>query len=130
MGTGTEQRCSQTTTVEVKCTGHVYEVVGELSFEYEFGGRTLRSFLEAFFEEYDVKDLLVAETEADATTDGWAEPPDELPGTWRTNPEGEQTRAFARVMVNGVFNVHLDGFDTVLEDGDRVALVYPFMFCC
>jgi molybdopterin converting factor small subunit len=32
--------------------------------------------------------------------------------------------------VNGRFNEQLDGFDTELTDGDRVALMYPFMFCC
>ena len=38
--------------------------------------------------------------------------------------------AAARVCVNGRFNELLDGFDTELEDGDRVALVNPFMYCC
>ena len=50
-------------------------------------------------------------------------------GAWNKNPEGEQTRAFARVAINGRFNEHIDGLDTELEDGDRVALMYPFMFC-
>ncbi|NHN49820.1 MoaD/ThiS family protein [Halostella sp. JP-L12] len=118
------------TTVTVKCTGHVRMEVGEPEFEYSFEGDTLRDFLDAFFEEHDVEEMLVAETEADASTDGWAPSPDELPGTWKKNPEGEQTRTYARVVVNGTFNEHLDGFDTELDDGDRVALMYPFIFCC
>ena len=118
------------TTVTVRCTGHVREAVGTHELEYTFEGDRLREFLEAFFEEYDVEDMLIAETEADATASGWAPAPDDLPGTWRKNPEGEQTRPYARVCINGRFNEHFEGFETELEDGDRVALIYPFMFCC
>jgi len=117
------------TTVDVKLTGHVRTAVGEPGFEYTFDGDTLREFLDQFFDDYDVQDLVMAETEADATTSGWAPKPAELPGTWKKNPEGEQTRAYARVLVNGRFNEHYDGLDTELEAGDRVALVYPFVFC-
>ena len=120
---------SHTTTVDVKLTGHIRTAVGEPGMQYEFRGHTLREFLDQFFEDYDVQHLVMAETEADATAPGWAPTPDELPGTWKKNPEGEQTRAYARVMVNGRFNEHIDGLDTRLADGDRVALVYPFMFC-
>jgi molybdopterin converting factor small subunit len=118
------------TTVEVRCTGHVRTAIGESRLEYAFEGTTLRAFLDAFFEEYDVKDLLLAETEDEATTRGWADPPDDLPGTWRKNPEGEQTRTYARVLVDGRFNEHLAGLDTRLRDGDRVGLLSPFIFCC
>ena len=117
------------TTVETRCTGHVRTEIGEHSFEYSFEGDTLREFLDAFFEEYDVADMLIAETEDEATAPGWAPMEGEPPGAWRKNPEGEQTRAFARVAINGKFNEHLGGLDTELEDGDRVALMYPFMFC-
>jgi molybdopterin converting factor small subunit len=119
-----------TTTVAVHCTGHVRTAIGRAKFEFAFEGETLRDFLDAFFDRYDVADLLIAETEADATAHGWV-PAEEGPaGTWRKNPEGEQTRAFARVLVNGRFNEHLEGLETPLEDGDRVALVYPFIYCC
>ena len=119
------------TTVDVKCTGQVQEEVGEMSFEYTFEGDTLRAFLDELFEEYpELQDMLIAETEADATHSGWAPAPEELPGTWTKNPVGEQTIAYARILVNGHFNENENGFDTVLEEGDRVALVYPFMFCC
>lgn len=120
---------SRSTTVDVKLTGHVRTAVGEPGMAFTFEGDTLREFLDQFFAEYDVQDLVMAETEADATAPGWAPRPEELPGTWKKNPEGEQTRAYARVMVNGRFNEHWAGLDTELEDGDRVALVYPFMFC-
>jgi molybdopterin converting factor small subunit len=118
------------TTIEVRPTGHVRAAVGQPRLEFTFAGSTLREFLAAFFEEYDVAELLIAETEAEATAHGWATPPEELPGTWTKNPEAEQTRAYARVAVNGRFNENLEGLDTELEAGDRVALMYPFMFCC
>jgi molybdopterin converting factor small subunit len=118
------------TTVEVRCTGHIRRKVGKHSFSYTFEGTTLRAFLDAFFEEYDVADMLIADSEEEATAHGWVPDEVEAAGDWAKNPEGEQTRAFARVAVNGRFNEHLDGLDTELEDGDRVALMYPFMFCC
>ena len=117
------------TTVELRCTGHVRRAVGFGSTEYTFAGDQLRDLLEAVFAEYDVRDLIMAETEAEATTRGWAPKPESLPGTWRKNPPGDQTRAYARVLVNGRFNEHLDGLDTPLSDGDRVALLYPFVYC-
>lgn len=123
-----EQRA--TTTVHVRCTGRVRDTVGDSDLEFEFAGKTLREFLAAFFEDHPVEGLLIAEDEAAATAPGWAPRPDSLRGhNWRKNPEGEQTRRFARILVNGTFNEHLDGLDTVLEDGDRVALVNPFVFC-
>ena len=122
---------SERTTVEVRCTGHIHTIVGRTGFDYEFDGRTLREFLESFFERYDVQDRLIAETEAEATTRGWVGTIDELPGqNYAKNPEGEQTRKYARVSINGTFNEHLAGLDTVLEDGDRVSLMYPFIYCC
>ncbi|EMA39491.1 ubiquitin family protein [Halobiforma nitratireducens] len=119
-----------TTTVEVRCTGHVREAVGTHQLEFRFEGDRLRDFFEAFFAEYDVEDMLIAETEEEATAHGWAESPEELPGTWRKNPEGEQTSTYARVCINGRFNEHYEGFETELTDDDRVALIYPFLFCC
>ena len=119
------------TTVTVRCTGHVRTELGEYEFDYTFEGDTLRAFLDELFEEYPVlQEMLIAETEDDATHRGWAPTPEELPGTWTKNPVGEQTIAYARILVNGHFNENENGFDTTLTDGDRVALVYPFMFCC
>lgn len=119
------------TTVEVRCTGHVRSAVGTGKMEFTFEGETLREFLADFFAAYDVREMIIAETEAEATARGWAPTPENLPGdNWAKNPEGEQTRKFARVTVNGRFNEQLDGLDTELDDGDRVALIYPFIFCC
>lgn len=118
-----------TTTVDVKATGHVRRELGEHRFDYTFEGDTLGEFLNALFDDHpELEEMLVAETEAEASTDGWVDI-DELPGDWAKNPEGEQTRPFVRIVVNGTFNEHLDGFDTELGEDDRVALMYPFMFC-
>lgn len=117
------------TTVELRCTGHVRRRVGFGKTEYTFQGSTLRDLLEAVFDDYDIEDLIIAETDDDATTSGWAPKPDTLPGTWEKNPPGDRTRRYARVLVNGRFNEHLDGLDTELETGDRVGLLYPFVYC-
>ncbi|MFW5973847.1 MAG: MoaD/ThiS family protein, partial [Natrialbaceae archaeon] len=130
-GTEPGEASETETTVVVNCTGHVRTEIGDTGFEYTFEGDTLRAFLEAFFEEHDVRELLIAETEAEATSHGWAPEQEELPGNnYAKNPEGEQTRRYARVAINGTFNEHIDGLDTRLEDGDRVGLLYPFMYCC
>jgi len=119
------------TTVEVRPTGHVRTAIGKPRFDFPFEGETLRAFLEAVFEEYDVREMLIAETEEEATTKGWAPEMEELPGkNYAKNPEGEQTRVYARVVIDRTFNEHLDGLDTELEDGDRVGLIYPFIYCC
>ena len=120
---------STETTVEVRCTGHVRDAVRTGRLEFTFAGETLREFLDAFFDTYDVRELIMADGEE--ATRGWAPAPNPLPGrNWRKNPAGDQTRPYARVVVNGRFNEHLDGLETKLVDGDRVALMYPFMFCC
>jgi molybdopterin converting factor small subunit len=118
------------TTVEVKATGNVRRALGKHRFEFTFEGDTLGEFLDAFFAEYGCRELLIAETEADEVARGWARYEGTPPGRWVRNPEGERTRAYARVMVNGRTNELVDGFATRLTDGDRVALIHPFMFCC
>ena len=117
------------TTVTVRCTGHVRTALETHELDFTFEGDTLREFLGAFFAEYDIADLLIAETDDEATAHGWAKH-DNPPGPWTKNPEGENTRCYARVCVNGRFNENLDGLDTELAADDRVALIYPFMFCC
>lgn len=124
-----EQRTTQTT-VDVRATGHVRTELGTHELEYTFEGDTLRAFLAAFFEEYGCEELVIAQDESEASTDGWVDYEGDPPGRWEGNPEGERTRAYARVLINGKPNELLDGFDTTIEDGDRVALVYPFFFCC
>ncbi len=117
------------TTVEVRATGHVRRELGTHSMEFTFEGDTLGEFLDAFFDEYGLEEMLLAETEEEETAATWANYPGDPPGRWERNPEGERTRAYARVLVNGRFNELLDGFSTELEDGDRVALTYPFSYC-
>jgi molybdopterin converting factor small subunit len=118
-----------TTTVEVRATGHVRRELGDHRFEFAFDGDTLGEFLDAFFDEHGLEEMLLAESEEQETAATWANYPGDPPGRWERNPEGERTRAYARVLVNGRFNELLDGFATELENGDRVALTYPFTFC-
>ncbi len=121
---------AETTTVEVRATGHVRDALGTPRLSFTFEGSTLREFVDAFFAEHDVRDLVIAETDAESSTRGWAPiDGDDVPGELRKNPDGERTRTYARILVNGTFNENLDGFDTELSDDDRVALVYPFVFC-
>ncbi|MFB6107726.1 MAG: MoaD/ThiS family protein [Haloplanus sp.] len=129
--TDAERETTPRTTVDLHATGVVRDAVDEPKWEFTFEGDTLRELLDALFEENpDLAELLIAETDEEASTDGWAKAPEKLPGAWNKNPEGENTRPFARVLVNGKFNENLDGFDTKIEDGDRVSLVKPFIFCC
>ncbi|MFB6255234.1 MAG: MoaD/ThiS family protein [Haloplanus sp.] len=134
MSTTTESETTTdgtTTTVHLHATGHIRDAMKQPHRKFTFEGSTLRDLMEAFLDERpDLAEMLIAETEAEATTAGWADPPENLPGTWHKNPEGEQTKPYARVLVNGKFNELLDGFDTRIEDGDRVSFVYPFIFCC
>jgi molybdopterin converting factor small subunit len=126
-----ERDRSAETTVTVRCTGHVRTRIRVGRLEYTSEGDTLGAFLAAFFEDHDVKEMLIAETEEEAMTDGWAPEFGELPGeNYVKNPEGEQSRRFARVLVNGIFNEHIDGLDIRLGDEDRVTLIYPFIYCC
>lgn len=83
-------RTQPETTVTVRCTGHVREAVGQHELTFTFTGTRLREFLESFFDAYDVEEMLIAETEADATAHGWAPVPDDLPGTWRKNPKANR----------------------------------------
>jgi hypothetical protein len=85
---------SRRTTVDVRCTGHVRTEIGEHSFEYAFEGSTLREFLDAFFEEYGVADMLIAETEDEARTEGWAPTDGDPPGSWeKTRRENRPVRS-------------------------------------
>ncbi len=118
------------TTVEVRCAGHVRAAVGGHRLRFSFPGTTLRDFLVAFCARHPVRDLLIAPDARGAHTRGWLKADPALAGPLRANPAGEQTRAYAAVLVNGRFNELRQGLDTPLRDGDVVALLYPFMFCC
>jgi hypothetical protein len=92
-----EQTSQTLTTVGVQCTGRVRTAVGESGIEYAFEGDTLRAFLEQFFEEHDIRDVLITETEEEATAAGWAPELEELPGdNWAKNP-----RANRRAVAHG-----------------------------
>lgn len=120
-----------TTTVTVRCTGDVREAVGTHECEFAFEGSTLRDCLDAFFEVHpDVEALVMARAPEDAATSGWAPTAGPPPGTWRANDPDDRPRTYARVTIDGRFNEHLGGLDAELDDGARVGLLYPFIFCC
>lgn len=130
MAQSQQVEAAATTTVDVRATGHVRDALGTPQVAFTFEGSTLREFAEAFFADHDVRELVIAETEAESATRGWAPiEGDDVPGELRKNPAGERTRTYARILINGTFNENLEGFDTQLSDGDRVALVNPFVFC-
>lgn len=129
MDTDSAFGASETTTVSVTCTGKVRTAVGAGRITYTFRGRTLREYLDSFFDYYPVEELVMAGNPEEEQAPGWAPRPDTLPGTWAANPPGERTRRFARLTVNGTFNEHLDDLDTVLQEGDRVGLLNPFIYC-
>jgi molybdopterin converting factor small subunit len=130
MARSQQPQAAEATTVDVRATGHVRDALGAPQLSFTFEGSTLREFVEAFFAEHDVCDLVIAETEAESATRGWAPiEGDDVPGELRKNPAGEQTRAYARILINGTFNENRERFDTELSEGDRVALVNPFVFC-
>lgn len=59
------------TTVEGRCPGHVRSAVGTGELAFSFDGEDLRAFLEALFDEYDVREMILAGTEAEATARDW-----------------------------------------------------------
>lgn len=116
--------------MDVRATGHVRDALGTPQLSFTFERHTLREFAVAFFTAHDVRDLVLAETAEEAANRGWVPiEGDGVPGDLRTNPAGEQTRAYARILINGECNETLAGFDTQLSEGDRVALVNPSLFC-
>ncbi|WP_440769055.1 pterin cluster protein [Natronorubrum sp. DTA28] len=121
-------RADGTTTVDVRCTGHVREHVGSHELEFTFAGERLRAFLVAFDATYDLEPFFAVdpERESDPMARLWGRPPGEFPG-WRP-PDGDRSRPYGRICCNGQFSDNLAGLETRLEDGDRIALLYPFLF--
>jgi len=101
------------TTVHVRCTGHARMANGEHAFHYTFDDTTPRAFLPPFFAEYDIANLVPAETEAEATAHGLA--------TTRRGPGPRIPRANRSVHPPGSPSTagSTNGLDTSLADGDR-----------
>ncbi|SDK19622.1 hypothetical protein [Natronorubrum texcoconense] len=121
-------RADGTTTVDVRCTGRVRERVGSHELEFTFAGDRLRTFLAAFAATYDLEAFFAVDPEREPHPMArvWARPPGEFPG-WRP-PDGDRSRPYGRICLDGQFSDNLDGLETRLEDGDRIALLYPFLF--
>lgn len=126
---GISGRTGTATTVDVRCTGRVRAAVGTDELEFAFDGDRLGEFLAAFADDYGLEELLVVDPteEPDPMARLWARPPGEVPG-WRPDAETERARPYGRVCVNGRFSYRLAGLETRVADGDRIALLYPFLF--
>ncbi|WP_436343531.1 pterin cluster protein [Natronorubrum sp. FCH18a] len=121
-------RADSATTVTVRCTGHVRDAVGSRELEFAVASDRLRTFLAAFAATYDLEAFFDVdlERESDPMARLWARPAGEFPG-WRP-PDDDRCRPYGRICLNGQFSVHFDGLESRLEDGDRIALLYPFLF--
>ncbi len=88
------------THITLKFTGEFWGRVGFGHAGFEFEGGTVREFLPAVTQAYNVADLLLA----DETT----------------------IRPASRLAVNGRFHYLVGGLDAPIRDGDVVALIRPW----
>ena len=88
------------THITLKFTGEFWGRVGFGHADFEFEGSTVREFLPAVTQAYNVADLLLA----DETT----------------------LRPTSRLAVNGRFHYLVGGLDAPIRDGDVVTLMRPW----
>ena len=89
------------THITLKFTGEFWERVGFGHADFEFEGSTVREFLPALTQAYNVSDLLLT-------------------------PDGVSIRPTSRLVVNGRFHYLVGGLDAPIHDGDMVALIRPW----
>lgn len=87
-------------TVTLKFTGNVYREMGTFGMNFTFQGNRARDLLEAFFDQHDLRKLLM-------------------------NGDGE-LKPYARLLVNGRFSETIGGLDAPVQDGDTVVLIHPY----
>lgn len=87
--------------VQLKFTGLVRSRLGLDSMEFEFEGSTLADLLAAFFNEYDIKDLLIDDSGAI------------LP--------------YSRVVINGRFSYLVGDMDAPIYEDDKIAFIRPYV---
>ena len=87
------------TRVTLKLTSHFRERVGKALTEFTFKGNTLRQFIPALVEQYEVEDLIFK--------------------------DGER-RSNVRVVIDGRYSYLLGGPDAPIHDGATVVLVYTW----
>lgn len=89
------------THITLKFTGEFWGRVGFGHTNFAFEGSTVRDFLPALTQAYNVGDLLL-------------------------NPDGLSTKPSTRLVINGRFFELLNGLDTPIRDGDVVTLMRPW----
>ena len=87
--------------ITFKFTGDVWARMKTYRMDFSFEGATLSDLLDALFEQYDLRDLI-------------------LDANRRIIP-------YSRVIVNGHFSEFVGGLTASVQDGDEVVLIRPFL---
>jgi molybdopterin converting factor small subunit len=89
------------TRITLKFIGEFWGRVGFGHADFAFEGNTVREFLPAVTQAYNVSDLLL-------------------------NPDGVSTRPSSRLVINGRFFELVGDLDAPIRDGDVVTLMRPY----
>ncbi len=89
------------THITLKFIGEFWGRVGFGHADFEFDGNTVREFLPAVTQAYNVGDLLL-------------------------NQDGVSTKPYSRLVVNGRFFELVGGLDAAIRNGDVVTLMRPY----
>lgn len=89
------------TKITLKFIGEFWGRVGFGRSDFAFDGHTVREFLPALTQAYNVADLLL-------------------------NPDGASTRHGSRLVINGRFYELIGGLEAPIHDGDVVTLMRPW----
>ena len=87
--------------VNLKFTGLVRKRMGVNQMEYAFDGSSLAELLEAFFNRYDIQDLIL--------------------------DENGEILPYSRIVVNGRFSYLVGNMETPIQDGDLVVFIRPYV---
>ena len=88
------------TQVTLNFTGHVRSRMRTGKMAFAFRGSTLGELLKAFFEQYDVRELLL--------------------------DEQDKPKPYARLVVNGRFSEFVGGLGALIQPEDTITLINPF----
>lgn len=88
------------TKVSLKLTSHFRARTGTSNTEFAFMGNTLREFIPALLEQFDIADMLM---------------------------EGDELKSHVRVVINGRFSYTVGGWDAHIPDGAMVVLLHSYV---